>query len=175
MGFVLWVQCPWDPSWWLWVSMSFSLSCRVEIPDVDGPQFVIFNCRRTSRWFPVWGSHGWSWYEPLLDTFLCECISITLGKMPRNAKWLHVHSLKKLPNYFPECCTILHSHCPEKQLLAGSLKKNFFFGLFRATPTACESSQARGWIRAGAAGLYHSHSNKGSEPHLWPTLPYDLH
>ena len=37
----------------------------------------------------------------------------------------------------------------------------FFFGgglLFRATPTAYESSQARGQIRSAAASLLHSHS-----------------
>jgi len=34
---------------------------------------------------------------------------------------------------------------------------------------ACGGSQARGLIRAAAAGLHHSHSNEGSEPHLQPT------
>ena len=47
---------------------------------------------------------------------------------------------------------------------------SFFFFLFEATSMAHGSSQARGWIRATAAGLYHSHSNAGSEPHLRPTL-----
>ena len=45
----------------------------------------------------------------------------------------------------------------------------FFFGLFRAIPMAYESSQARGQVRAVAAGLRHSHSNMGSKPHLQPT------
>ena len=45
----------------------------------------------------------------------------------------------------------------------------FFFCLFRAIPTAYGSSQARGQIRAIAAGLHHSHSNVGSEPCLWHT------
>ena len=48
----------------------------------------------------------------------------------------------------------------------------FFFGsfcLFRAAPTAHRGSQARGPIRAVAAGLRHSHSHAGSEPHLQPT------
>ena len=45
----------------------------------------------------------------------------------------------------------------------------FFFLLFRATPAAYESSQARGRIRAVAASLHHSHSNRGSKPSLWPT------
>ena len=45
----------------------------------------------------------------------------------------------------------------------------FFFNLFRATPIAYGSSQARGQIRAVAASLHHSHSNAGSEPHQQPT------
>ena len=44
----------------------------------------------------------------------------------------------------------------------------FFFFLFRATPTACGGSQARGQIRATAAVHSHSHSNTRSKPHLRP-------
>ena len=40
--------------------------------------------------------------------------------------------------------------------------------LFRATPTAHGSSPARGWTKAVAAGLHHSHSNEGSKTRLWP-------
>ena len=36
---------------------------------------------------------------------------------------------------------------------------------FRAIPTACGGSQARGLIRAIAASLHHSHSNAGSYTH----------
>ena len=43
-----------------------------------------------------------------------------------------------------------------------------YFCLFRATPMAYGDSQARGQIRAVAAGL-HSHGNAGSEPCLQPT------
>ena len=45
----------------------------------------------------------------------------------------------------------------------------FFFGLSafsRAAAVAYEVSQARGPIGAVAAGLRHSYSNTGSEPHL---------
>ena len=42
----------------------------------------------------------------------------------------------------------------------------FFFFLFRATPEAYESFQARGRIGATAASLHHSYSNARSEPHL---------
>ena len=43
------------------------------------------------------------------------------------------------------------------------------FLLFRAAPTAYESSQARGQNGATAAGLHHSHNKAGSEPCLQPT------
>ena len=45
----------------------------------------------------------------------------------------------------------------------------FVFCLFRAARAAHGSSQARGWIRAVAAGLCHSHS------HAYPSQVYDLH
>ena len=45
----------------------------------------------------------------------------------------------------------------------------FFFVFSRAIPAACGGSQARGRIRAIAAGLRQSHSNMGSELHLQPT------
>ena len=41
--------------------------------------------------------------------------------------------------------------------------------LFTAAPMAYGSSQARGQTGAAAAGLCHSHSNRGSEPRLQPT------
>ena len=34
---------------------------------------------------------------------------------------------------------------------------------------AYEGSQPRGWMRAVAASLHHSHGNTGSELRLWPT------
>ena len=52
------------------------------------------------------------------------------------------------------------------------MQRNFFFFvfcLFRAAPVAYGGSQARGLIRAVAAGLCQRHSNSGSEPSLQPT------
>ena len=59
-------------------------------------------------------------------------------------------------------------------ILKHSIYNFFFFCLLsfvfsRAAPMACGGSQARGLIRAIAAGLRHSHSNMGSEQCLWPT------
>ena len=55
-------------------------------------------------------------------------------------------------------------------LLWGKLKGKsligYFLFLFTSTPAAYGSSQARGRIRAAAAGLHHSHGNSGSELHL---------
>ena len=45
--------------------------------------------------------------------------------------------------------------------------------LFRAVSSAYEGSQARGLIRAAAAGLRQSHSNARSEPRLRPTAHND--
>ena len=50
-----------------------------------------------------------------------------------------------------------------------SLFSFFLFLLSMAAPAVYGGSLARGRIRATAAGLHHSHSNSGSEPHLQPT------
>ena len=57
----------------------------------------------------------------------------------------------------------------------GSYKSVFLFCflfcfVFRAIPVAYGNSQARGQIRAEAAGLCHRHSNARSELHLQSTL-----
>ena len=45
----------------------------------------------------------------------------------------------------------------------------YLSAIFWAAPAAYEGSQARGLIRATAAGLHQSYSNAGSEPCLQPT------
>jgi len=53
----------------------------------------------------------------------------------------------------------------------GTILFFFFFLPFSwATLAAYGGSQARGLIGAVATGLYQSHSNSGSKPHLRPTL-----
>ena len=60
---------------------------------------------------------------------------------------------------------------PEKNLysikeMSHQLEGTFFFFLFRATPVAYESGQARDQIGAVGAGLHHSQSDAGSKPYL---------
>ena len=47
-------------------------------------------------------------------------------------------------------------------------QKCFYFFLFRATPVTYRSSQAKGRMRAAAAGLCHSHSNARLELCMQP-------
>ena len=49
------------------------------------------------------------------------------------------------------------------------LQNVYIFCLFRAAQVTYGGSQARHPIGAAAAGLHHSHSKSGSEPHLRPT------
>ena len=69
----------------------------------------------------------------------------------------------------PLSCLFYPSYLNDSHILLTlqSLSLSLFL-LFRATPTAYRSSQARGRIRATAAGLPNSHSNARSEPSLRP-------
>ena len=51
-------------------------------------------------------------------------------------------------------------------IAALGLVTSVFCFIFRATPTAHGSFQARGQIGAATADLHHSHSNSGSKPCL---------
>ena len=51
-------------------------------------------------------------------------------------------------------------------MLLGKFYFFLFFLRFRVAPEAYGGSQARGLIRAIAAGLHQSHSNAGFKPHL---------
>ena len=67
----------------------------------------------------------------------------------------------------------LADYCPVPvwaQSLPLSLSLSLFFFFFRVAPMAHGGFQARGLIRATAAGLSHSHSNEGSKLRLQPTL-----
>ena len=85
---------------------------------------------------------------PSLFTHLFLCVLIHLfTNIPFCSKLL-MNSNNK------DNCHPLSSHCvPQAGLAALCTLSFFFFGLFRATPTAYGGSQARGLIRAVAAGL----------------------
>lgn len=57
-------------------------------------------------------------------------------------------------------------HAEEKKNSYFQFFRLFVFGLFRAEPEACGSSQASGRIGVIAASLRHSHSHARSELHL---------
>ena len=79
-----------------------------------------------------------------------------------------IHLLLPLCGSF--LCSYLEKSSQETALPRTSDKHLLLpFLLFRATLVAHGGSQARGLIRAMAAGLHHSHSRAGSELHLRPT------
>ena len=73
-----------------------------------------------------------------------------------------------LPSFLSSFLACLLS-CLLAFLLAFLLSLSLSLHVFRAIPMTLWGSQARGWIGAVAAGLYHTHSNARSEPHLRPT------
>ena len=77
-----------------------------------------------------------------------------------------------LPRCRPSRCTTAGTPQKKKKIYIYIFVCLFVFCLFvfsRAAPGAYGGSQARGLITTVATGLHHSHSNAGSEPHLWPT------
>ena len=97
----------------------------------------------------------------------------------------HIHFLKKIRemenriatgtfSYFISSCSLNHgiffcSLCNNIPFFFFFFLAFWLFGFYGCTCGIRGGSQARGPIRAVAAGLYHSHSNARSEPHLWPT------
>ena len=69
-------------------------------------------------------------------------------------------ALRGVPLWFSKL-RILCCHCRS----LGCYCAMGFFCVFRAAPVTYVSSQARGQIRAAAAGLHHSHSNAGILTH----------
>ena len=66
-----------------------------------------------------------------------------------------------------ETCLLSKESTVSRPGAVGGLELLIFFFLFlRAAPSAYGGSQARGQIRAAAAGLHHSHNNTRSELHL---------
>ena len=103
-------------------------------------------------------------YMKLLSTSLHMLSSLLLDKYLSHRVGINL-TLKTLPNRIYHFTLLLavseQSDCPTLFLF-----NSFFLGLLLQH---VEVSQARGLIRAAAAGLHHSHSNTRSELRLRPT------
>ena len=75
----------------------------------------------------------------------------------------------RIPLLIYSKCNSLHLFLDLVYLFCFILLIYYFIFYFRATPKGYGGSQTKGWIRAIATGLYHSHSKAGSELCLWPT------
>ena len=86
-----------------------------------------------------------------------------------------VHCLFTVPFEVDQSCSFIQKTLTHNACMGFSFLFFFFFfflvlfGISWAAPVAYGGSQARGLIRAVAAGLRQSHSSVGSEPHLRPT------
>ena len=89
------------------------------------------------------------------------------GNKGLNPLWLNALLQKILQKHNNWLNTVLKpSQDPERTYTSKGLS---CCCCFSAVPAVYGSSQARGQAGAAAAGLQHSHSNVGSQPHLQPT------
>ena len=139
----------------------------------------------TSSWIPGGFITAEPQWELRKDSFLPKLHNLPVSLSTSGSVTSHVIVAKSRCCYHGEAGKFswaetfrwflcLQSRCfpfpPRTQgCLCGWTSLFFFFRSFclsRATPAAYGGSQARGLIRAVAAGLHHSHSNTGSEPRL---------
>ena len=115
-------------------------------------------------------SHKWAASDGFSQNSLVKCTvrmacssSLEGISSQVHIEWFHVSSLKSatVRVFTPETS----ANVPN-QVLCNLL----LLLLFRATPVAYGSSQARGWIRAAAVSYSHSHNNTASKLHLQPTI-----
>ena len=117
---------------------------------------MISYCSKKKRWILSWQS----------SATLCLCWSGFLSYSVIR------FTLTRL-GFKPSAITTITCAQPDSLRRKCPLGKFFFFFCYvRAAPVAYGGSQARGWIGTLAAGLHHSHSNPGSEPHLRPTTAH---
>ena len=98
--------------------------------------------------------------------YLCNLYIILIFKYENNTK------IVRILNFLTASFFKIQWDSSQKVLCVFLFVGWFFwfvcFCLFRSTPAAHGSSQARGWIRAADACLHHSHTNLGSKLHLPP-------
>ena len=97
-------------------------------------------------------------------------ISYSWAHKPFSLKGIHMSYITAFTMKFP-----IHDHKGRELSKLESINNDtlkifyFYFLLFRTVPVAHGRSQARSQTGTRAAGLYHSHSNVGSELYLQPT------
>ena len=122
----------------------------------------IINCYVT-QWFrpPFFYPYIYDGWHPTWDLFLGS----TYGPAKDAYRWQAISGASAPLSPFPLSPeSILECH---KSGIVMNIRCRLFF--FKVKPEAYGNSQARGRIRATAAGLHHSHSNSGSRPCLQPT------
>ena len=82
-------------------------------------------------------------------------------KNPKEPGW---DVLSQCPVLSRRAC-VLPTLVNASAIMSSTVDLFYFILVFRAAHVPYGSSQARGRIGAGAAGLHHSHSNAGSIPH----------
>ena len=135
--------------------------------------FPVFNiCRFFSHWLICIYKYISHKFTPRLSPSKCGYSFQVIYQFYFSFSWRYLSCSPPSPTLVWIDCkahcsvVILGLHCPnimESISYTGSFV--LFFSFF-FSPVAYGGSQARGLIGAVAVGLYHSHSNVGSKPHL---------
>ena len=139
---------------WIWLA-----SIRTQVRSLASLSGLRMQCcwKLLCR-LPTWlRSHvaGWLqlWFDPSLGTPICHEYG------PKKQKYKQTNRLNLFLQIISFNILVRLANFDELHFYFFFF---FFFFFLRAAPMAYGSSQARDWIRAMAAGLFHSHSNAGS-------------
>ena len=185
-------QGPWNPSRWVgqfvWRVFGKSLEGQMSVksgswaastdvidrpPDamccsrcaLSGVLYGVWKVRVPAFWNRriCWKRHRCQWVQP------GRMVTVWRGRDQAVRGFLYLWEVSFLWSYIFSSAPFWTLH-----ILIGRLSLFFYFCLFfflpfsGAAPKAYGGFQARGLIRAVTTGLYHSHSNSGSKPHLRP-------
>ena len=143
---------------WLWhwrqreVAMARVALCRVSRHPGTG------NCLR------------WSQRASRQEWLICSCWKGAQQSFKVRRAPSYWNPIRQSPSQVRFACISKQTIILHRSALARLENQLLFCSFFfRAAPTACGGSRARGRIGAVAADLHHSHSNTGSELRLRPT------
>ena len=143
---VLFSEVPWWLSFWAGIFLS-----PLGIPEYSYSPV-------TSQWVPCFCLF-WVWTHTYITYFLGVVIWYELLHKPWDVISLFFLSYQLLVSGSLQS----QVHKPFSSWFCMWLFIIYLFSLFRAALLAYGGSQAKGWIRAVAAGLHHSHGNGGSK------------